>query len=135
MTSHSRSRGKFTEELQAPRPCSVSWPSLNPSVGVRGSPTKPLLGRGWAGAWGHLSSSGSRLCAGGPCTGLPGPEQKRLERGVQAGMDLKDSCGGNKTDPPCKARAILLPLPPVPGTSTQLAKHGVRGHWLGVAER
>lgn len=57
--THSRSRSKFTEEPRPQGPCSVSWPSLNPSVGVRGSPTKPLLGRlGWC--LGASSSSGSR---------------------------------------------------------------------------
>lgn len=48
-------------------------------------------------------------------------------------MDLKDSCGGNKID--LQAGQALPPDPCSGDLYSCGAEHGVRGRWLGVAER
>ena len=91
---------------------------------------------GWAGAWGHLPGAGpGASCGWAPCWA----PRDRSRRGWARDPSWHGSQGqlqGKQDRSTGRPGHSFLPRPCVPGTSTHVgAEHGVRGCWLGVAER
>ena len=84
---------------QAPRPPLCLLAIFEPVCGGEGLTYEALVGTAGLVLGGIFQERVQVLRVGGHRAGLPGTGAEEVERGIQVGMDLKDSCRGNKTDP------------------------------------